>query len=322
MNATNAIAPLKLPAGGSTPPRPALVATGTRAAFQARSRRTLELTWTAMKSPTTAAGALIVVLILGVALFAPLIVSANTLDAYQMPRDWQNLNAPPGTPGHLLGTTADGGDVLYGIVWGARSSIQLALTVVFFVVVIGVLYGSIAAVLGGRCDEYMMRVVDVFQSIPELIFALAIAGTLGPSLRNIIIALVVTNWTPFARLIRGEVLLVKQFEFVDAARVLGDRQWRIYLRDILPNAMTPIIVLATMTLGKAVLTGATLSFLGLAEVGLAEWGNLVAAGQQGLLAGYWWAATFGGGMVFLWALACNLVGDGLRDVFDPRGGTR
>ena len=127
-----------------------------------------------------------------------------------------------------------------------------------------------------------MRGVDVFQSIPGLIFALAIAGTLGPSFRNIILALVVTNWAPFARLIRGEILLVKQFEYVDAARILGDKRWRIYLKDILPNAFTPIIVLSTMTLGKVVLTGATLSFLGLAEVGLAEWGNLVSSGQTGL----------------------------------------
>ena len=291
-------------------------------AVKARASRWWELARQVVRTPTAAAGAIVIFLIFLMALFAPLLVDPNTPDPYQMPRDWANADAPPGTAGHLLGTSGDGGDVLYGVVWGARMSLRLALTVVSLVVVIGVLYGSIAAVLGGKWDETMMRGVDVFQSIPGLIFALAIAGTLGPSFRNIILALVVTNWAPFARLIRGEILLVKQFEYVDAGRVLGDKRWRIYLKDILPNAFTPIIVLSTMTLGKVVLTGATLSFLGLAEVGLAEWGNLVASGQTGMLAGYWWTATFGGGMVFIWALSCNLLGDGLRDVFDPRSETR
>jgi peptide/nickel transport system permease protein len=291
-------------------------------AYKARASRTWDLVRQALRSPTTTAGVVIILLIVLMAVFAPLLVEPNSPDAYQMPRDWENLNAPPGTPGHPLGTAADGGDVLYGIVWGARSSIRLALTVVSLAVLIGVFVGSTAAALGGRWDEYLMRGVDLFQSIPNLIFALAIAGTLGPSFRNIIIALVVTMWAPFARMIRGEVLLVKQLEYVDAARVLGDKRWRIYLKDILPNSLTPIIVMGTMALGNAVLIGATLSFIGLAEVGLAEWGNLVSAGQQGLLAGYWWVATFGGVMVFLWALACNLVGDGLRDLFDPRSESR
>jgi peptide/nickel transport system permease protein len=129
-------------------------------------------------------------------------------------------------------------------------------------------------------------------------------------------------WPSFARLIRGEILRVKQLDYVDAARVVGYRRTRIFFRDILPNSFTPIIVLITMFLGKVVLIGATLSFIGLAEAGLAEWGNLVAAGQPGILAGYWWTATFGGAMVFIWALSCNLVGDGLRDLLDPKTSRR
>jgi peptide/nickel transport system permease protein len=168
----------------------------------------------------------------------------------------------------------------------------------------------------------MMRFVDVIQAIPELIFALAIAGTLGPSFRNIILALVVTMWPSFARLARGERLLVKELEYVDAARIGGYRRSAIFLKDILPNILTPVMVLVTMYLGKVVLIGATLSFIGLAEAGLAEWGNLVASGQSGILAGFWWTSLFGGAMVFLWALSCNLLGDGLRDLLDPKTSRR
>jgi len=291
-------------------------------AYRTRTRRVGEIVRAALRSPTTVAGLVVIVAILAMAILAPVLVTANTPDPYQLPRDFGALWAPPGTPGHPLGTTGEGGDVLYAIVWGSRTSVQLALIVVSATVAIGVLIGSIAAVLGGRWDEYLMRVVDVFMTVPELILALAIAGVLGPSFRNIILALIITSWTDYARLIRGEILQVKQLEYVDAARVMGDKRWRIYLKDILPNSFTPIIVLLTLDMGKVVLVGATLSFIGLAEVGLAEWGNLVSAGQRGIVAGRWWAATFGGLMVFLWALACNLVGDGLRDVLDPRTESR
>ena len=291
-------------------------------AFQTRYRRASDTIRQAAHSPTTVIGFLILVLIFLMAIFAPFLVDANTPDASQLPRDYTALNAPPGTPGHPLGTTSQGGDVLYGVVWGARTSVILALTVVTATTIIGVLIGSAAAVLGGRWDDYLMRLVDLFMSVPELILALAIAGVLGPSFRNIVLALIITGWTDYARLIRGEILHVKQLEYVDSARIIGDKRWRIYLKDILPNSFTPIIVMITLDMGKVVLVGATLSFIGLAEVGLAEWGNLVSAGQDGVVTGYWWVATFGGGMVFLWALASNLVGDGLRDILDPRTESR
>lgn len=287
-------------------------------AFQTRYRRASDTIRQAAHSPTTVIGFLILVLIFLMAIFAPFLVDGNTPDSSQLPRDYTALNAPPGSPGHPLGTTSQGGDVLYGVVWGARTSVILALTVVTATTVIGVLIGSVAAVLGGRWDDYLMRLVDLFMSVPELILALAIAGVLGPSFRNIVLALIITGWTDYARLIRGEILYVKQLEYVDSARIIGDKRWRIYLKDILPNSFTPIIVMITLDMGKVVLVGATLSFIGLAEVGLAEWGNLVSAGQDGVVTGYWWVATFGGGMVFLWALASNLVGDGLRDILDPR----
>ena len=287
-------------------------------AWLVRVRRWRELSASVLANPTTVVGLLLIVGMLAVAVLAPVLTEENTPDPYQMPRDWGALNEPPGTDGHLLGTTNTGGDVLYGVIWGARTSLRLSLIVVSLTVVVGVAVGSLAGFAGGRIDEVLMRIVDVFLSIPELIFALAIAAVLGPSFRNIILALAVVFWVKYARIMRAQIIHVKENDYVDAARVIGDSGWRIYLRDVLPNSITPVMVQATLDMGHIVLVGATLSFIGLAEAGLAEWGVLVSEGQAGISAGRWWASTFPGLMVFLWALAFNLVGDGLRDVLDPR----
>jgi peptide/nickel transport system permease protein len=286
--------------------------------LRTRLSRFSELTKDVLGNPTTLIGVILIVAMIGMAVFAPLLIEANTPDPYQMPRDWGALNEPPGTPGHVLGTTQQGGDVLYGVIWGARISLRLSIVVVSITVLIGLVVGSLAGFLGGKIDEFLMRVVDVFLSIPELIFALAIAAVLGPSFGNIILALAAVFWVKYARIIRGQVIHIKQNEYVDAARVIGDSQLRIYMKDVLPNSITPVVVQATLDMGNVVLIGATLSFIGLAEAGLAEWGVLVSQGQAGISAGRWWASTFPGLMVFLWALAFNLVGDGLRDILDPR----
>lgn len=287
-------------------------------AWRVRARRGGELLLALLKNPTTVAGLVFIVLLLSMAIFAPLITEPNTPDAYQMPRDWGALAVPPGSPGHPLGTTNVGGDVLYGLVWGARTSLRLSVIVVSVTVFIGVTVGSIAGFRGGKVDEILMRIVDVFLSIPELIFALAIAAVLGPSFRNIILALAVVFWVKYARIMRAQIIHVKENEYVDAARVIGDSSWRIYFKDILPNSITPVVVQATLDMGNIVLVGATLSFIGLSEAGIAEWGVLVSEGQSGISAGRWWASTFPGMMVFLWALGFNLFGDGLRDVLDPK----
>lgn len=283
-----------------------------------RLGRTGSLARDALRKPATAAGFVVIVALIAMAVLAPWITEPNSPNPYQMPRDWGLIDAPPGTPGHLLGTTSDGGDVLYGIVWGARLSVRLSITVVAVSVLIGVIVGSIAAVVGGKIDEMLMRVVDIFLSVPELIFPLAIAAMLGPSFTNIIIALAAVLWAKYARIIRAQILRVRESSYVEAASAIGDSRFRIYRRDILPNSITPVTVQATLEMGHVVLLGATLSFIGLAEAGLAEWGVLVSDGYRGIAAGRWWAATFPGLMIFLWALAFNLVGDGLRDALDPR----
>ncbi len=296
---------------GATP-RPLENATGVRL------RRAGDLAKRLLSNPTTVFGLILIAVMLLIAIFAPWITDPNTPDPYQMPRDWGAVRMPPGTPGHILGTTNEGGDVFYGIIWGSRTSLQLSIFVVGSTVVIGTIIGSLAGIMGGWVDEVLMRIVDVFLSIPELIFALAIAAVLGPSFTNIIIALAMVIWVKYARIMRAQVIQVKQNEYVDAARVMGDSKLNIYLRDILPNAITPVTVQATLDMGNVVLIGATLSFIGLSEAGIAEWGVLVSEGQAGIASGRWWASTFPGLMIFLWALAFNLVGDGLRDALDPR----
>ena len=290
----------------------------TSRALAIRARRFGEVARDVLRNPTTTLGLVIIVTLIGLALLAPILTEPNVPDAYQMPRDWGALNLPPGSPDHLLGTTSTGGDVLYGVLWGARTSLQMSVIVVGITMVVGTMMGSIAGFIGGKVDEVIMRFVDVLLAIPELIFALAIAAVLGPSFANIIFALTVVFWVKYARIIRGQIIHVKNNEYVDSARVIGDSQFNIYLKDVLPNSVTPVIVQATLDMGNIVLVGATLSFIGLAEAGLAEWGVLVSEGQAGISAGRWWASTIPGAMVFLWALAFNLFGDGLRDVLDPR----
>ncbi|MDG2497282.1 MAG: ABC transporter permease [Aquiluna sp.] len=287
-------------------------------ALSVKWARRREVALEVLRNPLTVIGLVIIFLFLMMAAFAPLLVEPNQPDPYQSPRDWSNIDAAPGVAGHILGTDSTGGDVLYGIIWGSRLSLQLSLTVVLFTLIFGTIVGSIAAMRGGKLDNLLMRIVDVFLSIPELIFALAIAAVLGPDFSNIILALAAVFWVKYARIIRGEIIRVKQADYVAAAKVVGDSQWNIYRKDVLPNAATPLIVQATLDMGNVVLIGATLSFIGLAQAGLTEWGALVSNGQSGLLAGEWWVSTFAGLAIVLWALAFNLVGDGLRDVLDPK----
>lgn len=289
-----------------------------RYGFVVRGRRIVSLTAEVLRNRTTALGALIILCLIGMAVFAPHLVPANPRGTYQMPRDLGAPHVPPGTEGHLLGTTTLGGDVLYGVVWGSRLSLELSIVVVGCATAIGLIIGCIAGVAGGKVDGVLMRVVDIFLSVPELIFPLTIAAMLGPSFTNIMIALAVITWPKYARIIRSRILQVREEGYVEAARAIGDSRLNIVRRDILPNSITPVAVQATLDMGHVVLLGATLSFLGLSQAGIAEWGRLVSEGQSGMTAGWWWSSVFPGAMVFLWALSFNVVGDGLRDVLDPR----
>ena len=182
---------------GATSPRAPRKSAGT-----VKWARRLEVGREVLRNPLTVIGLSIIFLFLLMAIFAPLLAEPNQPDPYQSPRDWSNIDSPPGIAGHVLGTDSTGGDVLYGIIWGSRLSLQLSVTVVLFTLVFGTIVGSIAAMKGGRIDNLLMRIVDVFLSIPELIFALAIAAVLGPAFSNIILALAAVFWVKYARAYR------------------------------------------------------------------------------------------------------------------------
>jgi peptide/nickel transport system permease protein len=229
------------------------------------------------------------------------------------------LKAP--SLGHLFGTDELGRDVFSRVLYGARMSLPAGLTVVAVAGVVGTLYGGIAAYVGGRLNEVMMRVADVVLAFPPLIIAMAIASALGIGITNAILAMVVVWWPQYARLSRGLVLAQRSQEYVQAARVLGYPPARILLRHIFPNALGPLIVLLTLDVGNAIITFAALSFLGLGVVPpTPEWGAMVAGGRS--LIAQWWVASFPGLAIFSVVLGFNFLGDGIRDWLDPQGRRR
>lgn len=285
--------------------------------FQRRVDRFKTLTLDLISNPLTVIGLIIVTGFIAMAILAPVIRPPVGDEVYQMPRSWGRVLAPPLSPNSPLGTTRSGGDILYGIVWGSRLSIAISLSVVTITVIIGVIFGTVAGYVGGTVDEILMRIVDALIAIPAIIWALALVVALGPSYRNIGIALALMLWGTYARIIRGEVMHVKNEEYVDAARVTGVGKVGIVLKEVLPNAIQPIFIQASLEMGSIVIIASGLAFIGLAEPGLAEWGRLTAQGQQDLLSGAWWPTVIPGGAIFLWAFGWNMIGDGLRDVLDP-----
>jgi peptide/nickel transport system permease protein len=271
-----------------------------------------------LENPLTLTGMVVVAVYLLVALLAPIIEPAAGSDPYQMPRNFGALRTPPLTDGYILGTTERGGDILYGIIWGSRLTIYISLSVVISTTIIGCIFGGVAGYVGGWVDEIIMRFVDAMIAIPALVWAIAVVAALGPSITNIIIGLSTMLWGTYARIMRGEVIHVKNEEYVEAARVVGDGHVQVFLKEIVPNAIPPIFVQSTLYFGKVVLIAASVSFIGLAPPGIVEWGVLVSQGQQGLISGRWWGSFFPGLAIFFWAFGWNVIGDGLRDVLDPR----
>lgn len=268
-------------------------------------------------NPLTATGFVIAGSFVLMAILAPVLAPETGGDPYQMPRNWGTPLSPPLVGDGLLGTTSNGGNILYGIIWGSRLSIGISLSVVSISVLIGVTVGTVAGYIGGTVDEILMRTVDGMIAVPAIVLALALVVALGPSYFNIGVALALMLWGTYARIIRGEVMHVKNEEYVDAARVTGVSDFGVVVKEVLPNAMQPIFIQATLEMGSVVIIASGLAFLGLAEPGLAEWGRLTAQGQPDLLRGLWWTSVIPGGAIFLWAFAWNLIGDGLRDVLDP-----
>ncbi|HEY7521135.1 MAG TPA: ABC transporter permease [Methylomirabilota bacterium] len=219
---------------------------------------------------------------------------------------------------HPLGTDHLGRDILSRILYGGRISLGVGLTAVTLSALIGVTLGLVAGFFGGRADALIMRVVDVFLAIPYILLAMGVVFALGPSLLNVVLVMAVTRWVQFARIVRADVLSIREREFVAGARARGNRPLRLLLHHVLPNALTPIIVVATLELAFMIIYESALSFLGLGvQPPTPTWGWMLADGRN-YIATAWWLATFPGLAIMLTVLAVNLLGDWLRDTLDPR----
>jgi len=264
------------------------------------------------KSPLTIAGIGIILCLLLTALFAPWIAP---YDPYQISPS--NRLKPPSAK-HWFGTDTAGRDMLTRVIFGTRISIRIGATVVFLAVVSGSLIGLFSGYVGGKFDEVVMRITDVFFSIPYLVLAMAITAALGPGLLNAMFSLSIVWWPIYARLIRGQVLQIREAPYIEAARCLGATRRRIVFRHILPNALTPIIVQASLDFGNAIMYAAALSFIGLgAQPPTPEWGAMISLARN-YLQDSWWFATFPGLAILVTVIGFNLFGDGIRDMTDPR----
>ncbi len=264
------------------------------------------------KSPLAMVGTILVAIFLFIALFAPLIAPYDPIK-----QDLNNILQPP-SKAHPFGTDTLGRDILSRVIYGARISLIIGVLVVAISSLIGIVAGLLSGFFGGYVDLVIMRITDLFLSFPALILAMAIAGALGPSLTNTMIAISLVWWPPYARLIRGQVLIVKNREFVEAAHALGESNLKIMFTHVLPNSVTPAIIQATMDLGAVILTAAGLSFIGFgAQPPTPEWGSMISLGRNYFLK-QWWLATFPGLAILVTVVGFNLLGDGIRDLLDPR----
>ena len=268
-----------------------------------------------LRSASSVAGLILVVAFLVLAAVGPWIVpypedarGAVHLDAKL---------APP-SAAHPFGTDEVGSDVYTRVVMGARLSLQIGLVITGLAALIGVPLGVIAGYARGATGEVIMRVTDVFLSVPALVLAIAIVGALGPGILNAMLAIALVWWPGYVRLAQGKTLALRQEVFVEAARALGTGEARIAFLHVLPNCVSPIVVKISMDMGTAILTAASLGFVGLgAQPPAPEWGAMISHGRN-YLPTWWWYSAFPGLFIYLTVLGFNLLGDGLRDVLDPR----
>jgi peptide/nickel transport system permease protein len=252
---------------------------------------------------------------------------SNSRDPYQIPQTGYSPEPVKPTRDHWFGTTEQQYDLYYGMVWGTRTSFSVAIRVVGTSLLIGLFIGGISGFYGGWLDEILMRITDIFLAFPDLVLAVVIVAIKGPGLTNVMFAVAAVSWPSYARLIRGDVLTIKERDFVAAARALGATDTRIILRHIIPNSIYPVLIVASLSTGSVVITAAALSFLGLgAPVGYADWGQLISMsrnwimGSSGNVFEYWHTIAIPGITIFLFVLGWNLIGDTLRDILDPRHG--
>jgi peptide/nickel transport system permease protein len=311
-----------------------------------------------VKNPTSLVGLVLlfgfIVMAIGAQWFAP--PPANARDAYMIPRDGFSTAPEAPTEEHPLGTTEGQYDIYYGVIWGSRTAFRIGVVITLFTTVIGLLIGSISAFYGGWLDELLMRITEIFQAFPFLLAAITLTsvlqtvygrGSAGPlifmakvlalvtfgksptqdidpiqlQILTGMSAIIIFGWMTIARVIRGNILALKEYDYALAARTIGASNMRILFRHLLPNAVFPVLVIASMNIGSYVLTFAALSFLGLgAQRGYADWGQMISFARNWVpsLADHWYIVVYPGLAIVLFVLAWNLVGDALRDILDPR----
>ncbi len=296
----------------------AIMPTGTDVTKAATGRRKpwteqLRYFWyVSRRSPLTLVGIAIILLLVFVIVAAPWIAPYNPDKVSLIAR------LRPPSAAHWFGTDEVGRDLFSRVIYGSRASCGAAFMIVLISMSVGVLIGCFSGVVGGRIDTGIMRLMDVIMALPALVLAMALAAALGPSLFNSMLAVAIVRIPAYVRLARGQTLSLREQIFVKASRTFGASPFYVLRWHILPNVMSPIIVQSTLDLGSVVLIAAALSFIGLgAQPPTAEWGALVSSGRSYML-DQWWYATFPGLAILISAISCNLVGDGIRDMLDPR----
>ncbi|MBI2161126.1 MAG: ABC transporter permease [Candidatus Rokubacteria bacterium] len=263
-------------------------------------------------------GLVVVAVVFGAAFGAPWLTAYDPTE-----QDITNRLKPPGSPDrsgrlHLLGTDHLGRDLLARVIFGARPALMVGFAAVAISGILGMVVGLLSGYFGGRTDDVFMRLADIQLAFPFILLAIAVIGVLGPSLPVIIVVIGVSSWVVYARVVRGSVLSLREREFVQAAQALGSGDGRILVRHVLPNALTPWLVVATLDMARVIVIESALSFLGLGvQPPTPTWGGMLADGRV-YISTAWWLATFPGLAILMTVLGINLFGDGLRDTLDPR----
>lgn len=265
-----------------------------------------------LRNPGSGIGLALLIGVLLVAIVGPLVFPNSPWRMVQRP-----FLAPFAVSGFPFGTDALGRDVAAGLIHGARVSLMVGLVSTLAALTIGVPLGAVAGYAGGKVDDALMRFTEFFQTIPSFALAIVLVAILQPSITSIIAAIAIVSWPPVARLVRGEVLSLRSREYVQAAVVTGHSNAWIIWREILPNTLSPIIVLASLMIATAILLESSLSFLGLGDPNLMSWGYMVGAGRT-VIRQAWWITVFPGIAILLTVLALNLIGEGLNDALNPR----
>jgi peptide/nickel transport system permease protein len=256
-------------------------------------------------------GLVILLLVFLMAALAPVLFPFSPWDMQGAPF------SPPGEDGFLLGTDSLGRDVAADIAYGAYVSLLIGAVSTVAAVTFGVVLGALSGYLGGAVDDIIMRLTEFFQTVPSFILAVVLVAIFTPSLLSIVVAIAVVSWPPVTRVVRAEFMTLRTREFVQAAEVLGRSRFAIAFREILPNALSSIIVLGSLMVASAILLESALSFLGLGDPNLMSWGFMIGAGRS-VIRLAWWMSVFPGLAIFLTVLALNLVGEGLNDALNPR----